>query len=137
MKHFRVVVLVLLAFLLPVRGALAAAMLCPGGGGVGMAVLAVEKGNGHGHGEPGVHDEHATGHHHPSHGDPSGGDTASSGGHQPGCQVCAGGCCVTPLAFALPSVAGPLSGPSVAFPAFSAPIAAFQSEGQDRPPRTL
>jgi hypothetical protein len=136
-KTLRIVILVLLAFLLPIRGAVAAAMLCPGGGDGRTAAVAVEQGHHETQAAHGMHDEHAAAHHHPSAGDTPDADASSSGGHQPACQFCASGCCVTPLAFAPPSVQSPRLAATVSFPALCAPVPAFQSDGQDRPPRTI
>jgi len=139
-KTLRIVLLVLLAFLLPIRGAVAAAMLCPGGGDGRPAAVALEPGHHETHAAHGMHDDHAAAHHHHADDDtPDAGAEAasSSGGHQPACQICASGCCVTPLAFAPPSVQGPRLSATVSFPALCAPVPAFQSDGQDRPPRTI
>src|SRR5664279_5545845 len=63
-----------------------------------------------GHAEHEMHaghdmEAHHTAAHDHSHRDAS--DESSSGGHATVCQFCAGGCCVTPLAFAPPSVQSP------------------------------
>jgi len=115
-KNFRIVILILLAFLLPVRGAFAAA--CPGGGQSGTAVLGVEQAVAGMHADHGMHDEQAT-------------------GHPPACEGCAGTCCMTPLAFAPPSVQATVLTTSVLFPVLAVPIPDFYSGGQDRPPRTV
>ncbi|OGA99553.1 MAG: hypothetical protein A3E25_12655 [Burkholderiales bacterium RIFCSPHIGHO2_12_FULL_69_20] len=140
MKNLRALLLVLLAFLLPVRGAMAAAMLCPGAGAQGVAVVApeaVEPGHMKAHAADGLPASHAAMNHHASNADRSGEAAANPGEHQPGCQACANSCCVTPLAFAPPLVIAPHPITSVAFPALSVPVPAFQSGGQDRPPRTI
>ena len=137
MKNLRVVILVLLALLLPIRGALATAMLCPGEGSGAGAVVAIEDGDMSMPAEHGLHAAQATAHHHPSDGDASDGDKSVSDGHQTACQVCASGCCLTPLAFAPPSVQARVPTTSAFCPALSLAIPAFESGGQDRPPRTI
>lgn len=133
--YARTFILVLLAVLLPIRGAVAAVMLCPGDAAATGAVAVAE------HSHHDMHAGHDVGAHqmatHDHHrGDPSA--EASSGTHSPACQFCAGGgCCVTPLAFAPPSVASPAAMSSAAFPALTARVTAFYPDGQDRPPRTI
>jgi hypothetical protein len=136
-KHLRVVVLVLLSLLLPIRGAMAAAMLCPGEGSGRSSVVAVEQGDAAMPAEHGLHNEQATAHHHPSRGDVSDHDTSVSDGHPTACQVCASGCCLTPLAFAPPSVQARVLTTSAVYPALTLDIPDFESGGQDRPPRTI
>jgi hypothetical protein len=133
-KYLRTLILVLLTVLLPIRGAVAAAMLCPGEAStMGAAATA-------GHGDHDMHADldmevhHAATHDH-SHGAAS--DESPSGGHATACQFCAGGCCVTPLAFAPPAVESPRLAASAAFPALTARVTAFYPDGQDRPPRTI
>jgi hypothetical protein len=136
-KNLRVVILVLLALLLPIRGAMAAAILCPGGGSGAGAVVAVEEGDAAMPAEHGLDNAQATAHHHSSDADAFDHDTSVSDGHQTACQVCASGCCLTPLAFAPPSVQAWILTTSVVFPALLLAIPAFVSGGQDRPPRTI
>lgn len=137
MKNLRVVILVLLALLLPIRGAMAAAMLCPGDGSGPSSAAAVEQVHVVMPAEHGLHDAQATAHHHPSDGDASDDDTSVSDGQPTACQVCASGCCLTPLAFAPPSVQARVLTTSAVCPALSLAIPAFESGGEDRPPRTI
>jgi hypothetical protein len=133
-KTLRTFILVLLTVLLPVRGALAAAMLCPGETTtIGTAATA-------GHVEHDMHADHAVDMHHATphdHSHGAGSDESSPGGHATACQFCAGGCCVTPLAFAPPSVKIPRLAASAVYPALTARVTAFYPDGQDRPPRTI
>lgn len=134
MKYLRTFILVLLTVLLPIRGAVAAAMLCPGGAETSSAVPDA------GHGHHDMHagqdvDAHGSAMHDHSHA--HGSDVSSSDTHAGACQFCAGGCCVTPLAFAPPSVESPLVTTSAAFPAITAPVSVHYPDGQDRPPRTI
>ena len=155
----RLWLLLLLAVLLPFRGALAAAMPCmsAGGGGHGMAQMMgahAQPGNGHGHGHDhgdyqGRHQGHAQAHG-PVHGGgahaqgveashPTAHDPASAH-HDPSapdkCSACSA-CCASP---SLPSAPMGIDEPAVlaavSFPAFSAPEPSFQSDGPERPPRS-
>ena len=136
MTYLRTLILVLLAVLLPIRGAVAAAMLCPGEA-VTIGVVAVaEHGHHDMHAGPYMDAHHTAAHDHHSHGHPSNGSPSDT--HQSACQFCAGGgCCVTPLAFAPPSVANPVLITSAAFPALTARVTVYYQDGQDRPPRTI
>lgn len=135
MKYLRTFILVVLAVLLPIRGAVAAAMLCPGEAtAIGAVAIA-----GHGHHDMHAGQEldahqqaaHAHSHEHTS-------SDSSSGTHSPACQFCAGGgCCVTPLAFAPPTVVSPMLTASAAFPALAARVTVYYPDGMDRPPRTI
>jgi hypothetical protein len=115
MKAFRICLLLLLAVLLPMRGAVAAAMLCPVEGqahhDVGMQAAHAHAGADH-------HDGH-------DHGVPD------------KCNMCSAFCALTPLASAAPKLPEPAALPAVKFPEFPAPAASFLSDGQERPPRTL
>jgi hypothetical protein len=133
-KTFRTVVLLLLVLLLPLRGAVAATMLCSTPGETSQVTAAFQ--------DHGTHADH-TGH--AQHGDgtdpavpdPAGSHHDGKGEHADACNLCASGCHATPLATAPPEVLEPLLTARVVFPAISTPAAAFQSEGQERPPRTI
>ena len=133
MKQLRLFILILLSVLLPVRGALAATMLCPEGEATGTAVAVA----GHEHHElqsdPAPHADHSAAHHHA--GEAANSDESPSGEHPTTCNFCASGCCMASICGVVPCVAplGPTA--SVVFPLLTAPIPAFQSGGQDRPPR--
>lgn len=131
MKPLRTVVLLLLVLLLPLRGAVAATMLCGTAGHTPEAVAAVHMHGGqadppghHAHADPGEH-----GH--------AGASHEGKGGPADSCHLCASGCHATPLATAPPEVAAPLLSATVVFPAVSAAAPAFQSDGQERPPRSI
>jgi hypothetical protein len=141
-KHLRTFILVLLAVLLPIRGAVAATMLCPQGQGAGMASMGAAQWHGNLHAGHGMHAAHPASHHHagadvandvPN--DPPNG--ASSGGHPANCHFCAGGGCLAYIAATLPPLGQPGPSPSVVFPALRASVPDFPSDGQDRPPRTI
>lgn len=143
-KTVRICLLLLLAVLLPVRGAVAAAMLCapadvgpPGEPRMGAQHPAHAMGH------------HAMGHHgdgadaHAAHPAVLHGDGLSSGGDpdvsspQDRCTLCAAFCSLTPLVGSAPGLFVPQVLPAASFPALSAPVPTFLSDGQERPPRSL
>jgi hypothetical protein len=128
-KHLRIIILVMLSILLPLRGALAATMLCPDGAGTGTAVVVAEHGG---------HDMQAD---HPVAHDHAGGEVpdadGSPGDHPATCHFCASACCMASIVGTVPSLGVPNLVSKVVFPAFTACSPAFQSDGQDRPPRTI
>jgi hypothetical protein len=140
-RSVRLFIIVLLCVLLPVRGAMAASLLCPGGAGAAPAVTATSDHaqhaahGGHGHQADGTMPaEHAAHHLHAS---PEGSTTdGASGDHPTTCHFCASGCCMASLLGTVPSLAEPGVTARVIFPALTALVAAFQSDGQERPPRT-
>jgi hypothetical protein len=149
-KTFRLWLLLLMVALLPLRGALAAGMLCPVGGfGVqAEAQLAkhahlhdagamrhdhtVQLASAHDHGTQHATDpSHGAGHHHAGSGS---GDEAGSGADK--CNLCSAFCSVTGLVSTGITVgeAQPLS---TIFPHLYAPPSSFFPDGQERPPRTI
>jgi hypothetical protein len=120
-KSLRAWLLILLAFALPLRGAMAAAMLCaPAAGHVHAAA---HSGHAHDHASHGVE---ASAHAHADH-DHAAGDK---------CSYCASCCSATApasITFSLPSAA-PVA---AEFPDPPAPNAEFFSGGQERPPRSI
>jgi hypothetical protein len=130
MKLLRLWLIVLLAALLPVRGAMAAAMLCPAMG-TGMATELRSPGH-EGHGHEHASEAHAH-HHHEGAADP---DHAQASGHDQ-CNLCSAFCSITPLLSAMPSVPPPLEAATASYPDFSAPAPSFVSDGQERPPRSI
>ena len=128
-------ILVLLAILLPIRGAMAATMLCPDGEGPSSAAVVAEHGHHDMQADQEMHADHSSPHHHASGDAPN--DDSSSGEHPANCHFCASGCCMASIVGTVPSLGQPGLTSSVAFPALTAPIPAFQSDGQDRPPRTI
>jgi hypothetical protein len=139
-KRFRVFILVLLTLLLPIRGAMAAAMLCPEGEGPNQTAVAAPHDH-HGgqpaehHASHGPHADEASAHHHTD-ADAST-DAASYGEHPTTCHFCASGCCMVSLLGTAPSLERPRVISWVAFPELVTPLPVFQSGGQDRPPRTI
>lgn len=133
MKALRVWLLVLLAIALPMRGAMAAAMLCAPGGGAHAHVTAGPSApmpvtEGHAHDHAGAALSHAHG----------AADHASSAGHDADekCGFCASCCSVSiPVTATLVLPQAPPAAQH--FPEDVAPIAEFFPGGQERPPRSI
>lgn len=134
MKSWRIWLLLLLAVLLPMRGAVAAAMLCPvAGSGIQTELAMVD--------HPAAHEamDHAMGHDHGA------SDDHAAGGHHDGhdhtatdrCNMCSAFCSLTPLVSEVPTVAEPLDPTTVKFSEPSSPPPSFFSDGLERPPRTI
>jgi hypothetical protein len=142
-KSWRICLLLLLAVLLPVRGAVAAAMLCPvAGSGAQLELAMVGQSAGHAAMDAAMSHDHTGGHDHASgHGHAA--DTSADGqaGHDraasEACNACSAYCSLTPLVSSLPTLAEPLDPTAVKFSDFSAPPPSFVSGGQERPPRTI
>jgi len=135
-KLLRLWFLVLLALLLPVRGAMAAAMPCmPAGGGSHAEVAEVVMMDSD---DVAHHDGMHHGHDAQVHGPTPGSDSGPGHGHasQDKCTMCSASCSSPPLASTFPVIDGPVVLSTASFPAFSAPTPTFQSDGQERPPRT-
>lgn len=118
-KRTRFWLLLFIAVLLPLRGAVAAAMLC------GLPVSPAQ------HAPAAGHEAHHATHHGSGHHEPKASPVADK------CNLCAASCCLTPLASAPPVVAAPLEVGTVLFPEVDAPPASFLSDGQERPPRSI
>jgi len=134
-KSLRVWLLVLMAVLLPLRGALAAAMMCPvAGAGVQteaqVAEPAHDHGHAHGHGNGGTHGGHELTSEHVDHH-----DFASIGDASDKCNLCSAFCSVTGAVSASSPAAEPQSVATI-FPRLYAPPPDFVSGGQERPPRS-
>ncbi|MBI5255938.1 MAG: hypothetical protein HY855_05520 [Burkholderiales bacterium] len=161
MKPLRVLLLLVLAVLLPLRSTVAAAMACPAGMAAAAVVGAAAGGHAGHHGPQAVHAGDGPQAHHAEHGAqalhadhgapvhaehtttqltaPDAGaacDHAAGDEHTGTCQFCASGCCVTPLVSAPPALALVPHVNGAVFPLLRAPVPAFQCEGQERPPRS-
>ncbi|MFZ2990300.1 hypothetical protein [Ideonella sp.] len=145
MSRLRVLVLLLLCALLPLRGVVAATMVCTESGPSSQTMTAPAQIHAHAH-------AHA---HHDMHGERAGpgpgshpvqtgagsadavdadADEAAQGDR---CHFCASGCHAVPLITMLPSAPGAMPVATAAFPVLVVPAPVFQSGGQDRPPRTI
>jgi len=128
-RTLRIWLLLVIAVLLPIRGAMAAALPCLN---AAHGAAAVEAHHGHHHPGMGVDGEHRHGvasldvgsHHH---------DHAGAGK----CNACAS-CCTAPpmMATFSPGVAR-LDLPTAPYPVLTASAPSFVSEGQERPPRSI
>ena len=129
MKVLRIWLLVILAALLPIRGAMAVAMPCalsgmdphgetlyPDAAGHGHTVAANEPVS-HDHGDAALHDH----------------DKAC----QDKCNLCSASCSATPLVATIAGVPELSDLASVSFPELSVPAPSFLSDGQERPPRSI
>lgn len=148
-KTVRICFLLLLAVLLPIRGAMAAAMLCPvAASGTQAEVAMIGQMAGHAavddamaHARSGGHDHassaaHASGHGH-AHGLSGDSQPAHDHAAPDACNACSAYCSLTPLLSDLPTLAEPPGPAAVRFADFSAPPPSFVSDGQERPPRTI
>ena len=138
-KLLRIWFVVLLAVLLPIRGAMAATMPCAPAGGPSQGelhVLATASNHGHGHVHGGEHAEaaHAAGHAAHDHG---GDASAGHGDASPQCNMCPATCSTPPLPSARAGLDEPTAVAAAPFPHLSAPAPTFQSDGQERPPRRI
>lgn len=143
-KSIRALVLLLVALLLPIRGAVAATMVCPEMGGTGQRLAATAHAHqtlhlggadavvDHHHGDAQARAGHQT------HGAPDPAATdAPDGAVSDTCHICASGCGVAALLTAFPSPWVATLVARALFPSVSLPALDFQLDGQDRPPRTL
>jgi len=125
-RLLRICLLVLIAVLLPMRGAMATAALCP---------LQADASAHHGY-------EMASGHHHA--GDEAGSsqhhqdkhDKHDDGSGHDKCSLCASCCSALPVPSSFASLPEPF-GLAQSFPDLRAPAPSFLSDGQERPPRSI
>ncbi|GAA0739533.1 hypothetical protein LRH25_30855 [Ideonella azotifigens] len=136
-KTVRLCFLLLLAVLLPLRGAVAAAMLCSAGDAGSHNELRMAEGSSEANAGMAHHVVHEAG--------PS--DARADAEHAHGeqrhhhagsdkCNMCSACCSLTPLVSAVPVLAEPLGFTAVRFASYTAPLPSFFSGGQERPPRT-
>lgn len=128
----RVLILALLALMLPVRGVMAAAMLCPPSAGAEHAGHAMhapaDATHDHRHGDGHVAADAGTGAHDAAADDAAGPDT---------CNLCSACCSVPPLAPAVPTVPAAHPATEAAFPAPLVQSPSFIPDGPERPPRSF
>jgi hypothetical protein len=128
-KQCRIWFLVLLAVLVPIRGAVAAAMLCPQGQHEAVVAPAAI-GN--------TEEAAPCPHHHRAADAPAlpddGGSTASA--DAAACTLCAACCSAASMVPSVPTVPLASGITAMAFPRSSASVPGFISGGQDRPPRS-
>lgn len=128
MKTFRIWFLLCLAVLLPVREAVAAAMLCS----AGSAIVQSELRGGEHCNQHDMAGSSATQH---------AGSADVRDGHDPNtsgkCNLCSASCSLTPLVSETPRLPEPVALADVMFAEIPAPAPSFLSDAQDRPPRSI
>lgn len=133
MKSLRLWLLLLLAVLLPVRGAHAVAMHCAStGAAVQIEARLVEHGN-HDHASA---DHHGQQHHDAAAHGHSGGGSHDHAGLADKCNLCSASCSAPALVSGPVTVAEPQP-VSAVFPHLYAPPPSFIPDGQERPPRSI
>ena len=136
MKAVRIWLLVLLAVLLPVRGAVAAAMLCPvGSTGMQSELRVHEHPAGHEAMDPVAAHHHADGHH--DHDGAGHDDDGQGHATSDKCNTCSAYCSLTPMVSEVPTLPEPVDSAAVKFPDLLSPAPTFLSDGQERPPRSM
>ena len=132
-KTVRILLLVLLAALLPVRGVLAGAAHCAGSPGEQVPVVAaMGEALGPAHdGAEGTTDAAAHAAHHGH--SPAAGDL--NAGSDDACGLCTASCSATPCLGEPPVAVSSMPPAAVPFPALLAPPPSHPSEGPERPPR--
>lgn len=124
---FRLCLLMLLAVLLPLRGAVAAAMLCPGGQAAQLQLSAAPAGmTMHDHAHMQAHEAQTGQAHH-----------AQASGELAKCNTCCDFCAMTPLPATEPLLPVAQALATVRYPHLLAPAPSFVSGGQERPPRPV
>ncbi|MBK1687616.1 hypothetical protein [Rubrivivax gelatinosus] len=133
MKTIRLLVLVLLALLLPLRGAVAEVLLCAGHAAAVShgehAVTAVAQHDC----EPAVAD-HADGAHEA---EEAAADPHGASGAAAKCNTCSASCSMSPLLGAMPVVPAPGWAPESHASSLDAPAPSHLTDGQERPPRSI
>ena len=128
MNALRIVLVLVIGLLLPLRDVVAATMLCGVPASAGGQRLDTVYTSPADFGSP------------PCHGDASAADHAAAtdeGGAPAGaCPVCASGCHAAALALDAPRLPGALPRTAAAFPPLDVPEPAFEAGGPERPPRT-
>lgn len=131
MKLLRLCLLVLLAAMIPFRGAIAAAMLCPPAAvGTQSDMRPMER-------DAAPHDHAGDAPAHAAHQHADGTQHDHGTSNQDKCNLCSAFCSLTPLLSDTAGIADPGDLVDPPFPAFSAPAPSFLSDGQERPPRSI
>jgi hypothetical protein len=126
-KTVRILLLVLLAMLLPFRGALAEVAHCTGTPNEQLQVGVTD--HGHAHDADRDQADHERDHDHDNH------DHSLSVADE--CNFCTASCSTTASLSAQPDLAAPMVLAAATFPALNAPPPSHISEGQERPPRSI
>jgi hypothetical protein len=132
LRTVRALFVIFLALLLPLRGAVAGAMLCPAGGASAVVSSHMQ--------HAAAHDDATAVHHDGAHHDHAHHEqaqpTSTSSSHDTGCNLCIAFCSMTPMPSAAPTIEPSTLSTTLSFPALQAPAPSFQSGGPDRPPRS-
>lgn len=133
-RTVRILLLVLLAVLLPVRGALAGAGHCAGSPDAVVQVVAAAQAHSdaHAHGGHGAAPADAV--HAAHHASPAGGEDLSASADP--CTLCTATCSATPFLGEPVAMPMPLAAAGTSFPALAAPPSCHATEGPERPPRS-
>lgn len=129
MKIVRLCLLLLLVVLLPVRGVMAGAMLCPGADSGSQLQTHLQHGDqssAQSHAQHAMDEAMMDAHH-----------EHTTSDHSDKCTMCSAFCSLTPLANTIPVAFPALDLASTNFPALATPDPSFLSDGQDRPPRSI
>jgi hypothetical protein len=132
-KTLRIWLVLLLVLLLPVRGAVAAGMLCEiehqlSGSLASAHAVVADKGHAH---------EHGAHHGQAAHADSTPGETANASTDSDACGLCSGCCSAIGMVSSLPVLAAPHALNSVPFPSVAAAAPSFIPRGLERPPRSI
>ncbi|MDE2398155.1 MAG: hypothetical protein KGL43_01245 [Burkholderiales bacterium] len=118
--------------MLPLRGVMASALLCPPTAGAAQHAHASHASDG------GLHDSLGDSAPHHAQGDSGAGAHHHDGASGPDtCKLCSVCCSAPPLPSAVLSVPPPHALAAAGFPAVGACASSFLSDGQDRPPRSI
>lgn len=138
MKPLRLCLLLLLALLLPLRGTLAAAMLCPSAGaGTQHEMHGMDHSDLDAMAAAAPTDSEMHDHAHHEHGSSGTHDDGPSHNTPDKCNLCSACCSATPLISSAPALAMPQNLAFATFAAIAAPAPSFLSDGQERPPRSI
>jgi len=135
-KLLRLWLLIVLAVLIPARGAMAAAMLCPVGESGVQTELRMQGGTSSHHAiDDAMTAAHSHEDQHHDHGGSS--DHHDQGAASDKCNLCSAFCSMTPLLRHVQASLAPLEAAAAVFPDLTARPPTFLSDGQERPPRTI
>jgi hypothetical protein len=133
LRTVRILFVIFLALLIPIRGAVAGAMLCPAGGAPAAASSHMQHPAAH-DGAMALHHDDSAHHDHAHHDQAQQSPPHTS--HNTGCNLCTAFCSMTPMPSAAPTIEPSTLSATLSFPSLQAPAPSFQSGGPDRPPRS-
>jgi len=133
LKTLRILLLLLLTMMLPLRGALADFVHCAGTANAPAKISAAF----HDHASAHAHHDSTASHMHAAVSTDLDSDLDPALDSPDKCNLCTASCSAPPFMIALPSVAVPIAVAGRVFPALATPPPNHPSEGQDRPPRSI